>query len=867
MPLLLVDMDSHAVRACNRAFEMWCDRPKPGAVLADVTGLDAARGLEAQWREPERKGPAGGGDAPDGEDGDEVVWLESILPGGEGQAVRMRVVHACAGRGTALIVMQPWGSWVMQLAGMGQLDALLRNFPGFIAYADAEGRLQACNRAGEKLLGRTAADLRGCRMAEMGAPGVGERLADLEAAARSGGRGVKADVEWRAEGRSLWLRVACEPVLNRAGLARGFLWLATDESERHAMEAALAVRDDLLQAAGRAAQILLTMSRGNIQEAVGKVLGMLGRAAAADRVYIWTVYPDPAHGGALYTTQLFEWSPGVDPQQGTDLAVHRPVDDVIPAWMEMFRQGRCVNGLVRDLSPAERAQLEPQGIQSLLVAPITFQERLWGFIGFDDCHSERRWTLPEESILLAAGNLVGMAIESHSMREELLAANHSLTLAARQANELAADATRASRVKNEFLANISHEIRTPMNAIMGLTYLALAENPPDRLRDYLRKIDDATRGLLRIVDDILDMSKMEAGRMALESVRFCPGAVARSVCDLLAPRARASGLTLTVDVASDVPDALLGDPLRIRQILLNLLNNALKFTERGGVTLSMVRVSEADAPPDEATLRVTVQDTGIGIAPEDRDVIFQAFRQADASITRLYGGTGLGLSICAHLVKLMGGEIRCESEPGRGSSFSFTVRLGVAPAVDVGGSAADGGKGGEGVPASSSAPAFPSPHAASLDAPAAALRGKRALVAEDNEINRYILRELLERAGMDIVEAVNGREALSVLLEAQTPVDVVLMDIQMPGMDGLTAVARLRADARFARLPVLALTAHASSADRSKSLAAGMDGHVVKPVDPPQLYAELGRCLAVEDGEKDDPETAADTMEPTPRRV
>ena len=582
MPLLLVDMDSHAVRACNRAFEMWCDRPKPGAVLADVTGLDAARGLEAQWREPERKGPAGDGDAPDGEDGDEVVWLESILPGGEGQAVRMRVVHACAGRGTALIVMQPWGSWVMQLAGMGQLDALLRNFPGFIAYADAEGRLQACNRAGEKLLGRTAADLRGCRMAEMGAPGVGERLADLEAAARSGGRGVKADVEWRAEGRSLWLRVACEPVLNRAGLARGFLWLATDESERHAMEAALAVRDDLLQAAGRAAQILLTMSRGNIQEAVGKVLGMLGRAAAADRVYIWTVYPDPAHGGALYTTQLFEWSPGVDPQQGTDLAVHRPVDDVIPAWMEMFRQGRCVNGLVRDLSPAERAQLEPQGIQSLLVAPITFQERLWGFIGFDDCHSERRWTLPEESILLAAGNLVGMAIESHSMREELLAANHSLTLAARQANELAADATRASRVKNEFLANISHEIRTPMNAIMGLTYLALAENPPDRLRDYLRKIDDATRGLLRIVDDILDMSKMEAGRMALESVRFCPGAVARSVCDLLAPRARASGLTLTVDVASDVPDALLGDPLRINQIFINILSNAIKFTPAGG---------------------------------------------------------------------------------------------------------------------------------------------------------------------------------------------------------------------------------------------------------------------------------------------
>ena len=281
----------------------------------------------------------------------------------------------------------------------------------------------------------------------------------------------------------------------------------------------------------------------------------------------------------------------------------------------------------------------------------------------------------------------------------------------------------------------------------------------------------------------------------------------------------------------------------------------------------MVRVSEADAPPDEATLRVTVQDTGIGIAPEDRDVIFQAFRQADASITRLYGGTGLGLSICAHLVKLMGGEIRCESEPGRGSRFTFTVRLGVAPAVDVGGSAAAGGKEGEGVPASSSAPAFPSPHAASLDAPAAALRGKRALVAEDNEINRYILRELLERAGMDIVEAVNGREALSVLLEAQTPVDVVLMDIQMPEMDGLTAVARLRADARFARLPVLALTAHASSADRSKSLAAGMDGQVVKPVDPPQLYAELGRCLAVEDGEKDDPETAADTMEPTPRRV
>lgn len=855
VPLLLVNMDARTVLGGNKAFDVWCGTVTPGRPLSRVIHRDVGGRLEIQWRELLSSG-SGESLPPDAarltsDVTEEEVggpWLEGLLLLSGAQLAEMRVLHACASSRVAVVAVRPKESWLMRLSGLGHLDGMLMNFPGVIAFKDAEGRFLVCNRALEVLSGRTSVEINGRFAPEFMPATAAWQSLEMDDRARRERCGNMADVEWGSGENAVWMRTVCEPVFNRTGTLLGFFYLATDVSERYAMEAALSMRDSLLQATSQAAQVLLSSSQEDFDAAVRQVLGMLGRAAEADRAYIWSVYADSTADGELYSTQLYEWSPGVPPQQGLELASHRPVGSVIPAWLESFRQGKCVAGLVREMSRAEREQLVPQGIKSLLLAPISIQGELWGFIGFDECHAERRWSSPEENILQAAGNLIGMAIESQAMRRELIAANESLTRAAREANELAAEANRANRIKSEFLANMSHEIRTPMNAIMGLSYLAMEGLPPGRERDYLEKIDGAVRGLLQIVNDILDVSKVEAGQMELEHVEFSLASLLRDVVDMVQPKAREMGLTLSADVDLDVPDRLVGDPLRFKQILLNLVNNAVKFTEKGGVGIC---VTLEDRTEREAGLRVTVLDTGIGIRSEDIASIFHAFRQADTSTTRRYGGTGLGLTICANLVRLMRGEIHCQSEPGKGSTFWFTVRLEVAgPAAPQAESAAGEGSGPDplALPSSPSSPTTPSEAEGMpwLEE----LRGRRVLVAEDNEINQLILTSLLEGVGIEVTLAANGREALRLLEEQPDPpkFDLVLMDIQMPEMDGLTAAAHIRANPRFSRLPILAMTAHAMQSDREKSLGAGMNGHVTKPVDPPVLYAEMARWLRPDAG-------------------
>lgn len=846
VPLLLVDMDNRTVLGGNKAFEVWCGTITPGSHFADVVHRDVGGRLELQWRELLRSMPAEG-DTPEESvpEGDNMdmggPWLEGALVLSGSQPAEMRVLHACVRSHAAVVAVRPRESWLMQLSGFGHLDSMLINFPGVIAFKDAEGRFLVCNRAMEVLTGRTNPEIQGRFAPEIMPAAAAWQSLEMDERARRERHGNMTDVEWGSGEDTVWMRTVCEPVFNRTGKLLGFFYLATDVSERYAMEAALSMRDSLLQATSRAAQVLLSASQSDFEGAVRTVLGMLGHAAEADRVYIWSIYPDAKAGGALYTTQLYEWSPGAAPQQGAALAVHRPIESITPSWLDRFQRGKCVAGLVREMSQAEQEQLLPQGIKSLIVAPITIQGKLWGFIGFDECHNERRWSSPEENILLAAGNLIGMAIESHAMRRELLAANKRLTRAASEANELAAEANRANRIKSEFLANMSHEIRTPMNAIMGLSYLAMEGLPPSRERDYLEKIDNAARGLLQIVNDILDVSKVEAGQMELEHVRFSLAALLKSVVDMMQPKMREAGLTLSVDVDPDVPDGLVGDPLRFKQILTNLVNNAIKFTTKGGVGICVTLEARKDC---EAELRVTVLDTGIGIRAEDIDSIFQAFRQADTSTTRRYGGTGLGLTICANLVRLMRGGIHCESEPGKGSTFWFTVWLDVAdasvPEDQVLLAKANGAE---------PLPVHPASSLGSTEGYwRGVLQGKRVLVVEDNEINQLILSSLLEQVGLAVTLAGNGKEALHFLESDQDgqQFDLVLMDIQMPEMDGLTAAARIRANPRFSRLPIVAMTAHAMRSDREKSLAAGMNGHVTKPVDPPVLYAELVRWLGTD---------------------
>jgi PAS domain S-box-containing protein len=528
----------------------------------------------------------------------------------------------------------------------------------------------------------------------------------------------------------------------------------------------------------------------------------------------------------------------------------------------------------------------------------------------------------------------------------------------RQIVEARQRAEEATAAKSMFLANMSHEIRTPMNAIIGMTHLALKTELTAKQRDYLIKVRGAAGALLGIINDILDFSKIEAGKLDIESSEFRFEDVLENLSTVIGQKAHEKNLEFLISSQPDIPLNLVGDPLRLGQILINLVNNAVKFTKRGEV---LVRVAMDEHTPDRVKLKFSITDTGIGMTPEQSARLFQAFSQADASTTRKFGGTGLGLSISKRLVEMMGGQIWVESKPGVGSTFYFTAWFGVgsaesrkrfvpdmsgiralvvddnAQAREILGDALRGfglraeavSSGPEAIRAVSLADArdpfqlilmdWHMPEMDGLQASAilraevrlrhpprivivtafgreevraraeqigvegfllkpvnASLlydtlvdlfgaergtasgmskqmpaskeydaRGMRILLVEDNDMNQQVATELLESAGARVTVAANGKIAVDLLCNGPqpTPFDVVLMDLQMPEMDGHTATGILRSDARFNHLPILAMTAHALVEERQRCLQAGMNDHVTKPLDPDALFAALSRWV------------------------
>ncbi|NEQ40910.1 MAG: response regulator [Okeania sp. SIO3I5] len=488
---------------------------------------------------------------------------------------------------------------------------------------------------------------------------------------------------------------------------------------------------------------------------------------------------------------------------------------VTPEWMDQYRLGkiRVVNDLYKsDLTPEKLSD-----IRAVLVVPIIVEEQLWGLMLASHRHTYT-WTRDGIDLVQRLSVHIAIAIQQAKAYQQMRAAKEA--------------AEYANSAKSEFLALMSHEIRTPMNGILGLTHLVQQTPLQSNQRDYLKKIQSSAQSLLQIINDILDFSKIEAGKLELEFILFELDDILNSINNILGLKAAEKGIQLVFQVGDDVPQCLIGDSLRLTQVLMNLASNAVKFTETGFVTIAVELLSCTD---ETVRLKYQVQDTGMGIDRSQIERLFQSFTQVDTSISRKYGGTGLGLAICQGIVNMMGGSIGVESELGKGTTFHFELEFGYSRELS---DTSD-------FPVSTNLRDTQLSDLVRLEE----IQGANILLVEDNAINQQIVRELLQKVGLNVDCASNGKEAIAKVQELSY--DLILMDIRMPEIDGLEATRLIRCLAEennregkwFATVPIIAITANAMDIDRTKSLEVGMNDHLAKPINPQRLYETLCKWI------------------------
>ncbi len=591
------------------------------------------------------------------------------------------------------------------------------------------------------------------------------------------------------------------PFYNETGRLMGLIGVSRDITQRKIAENLLLTKQKMLTNISAATNELLMNS--DYYKAIDNCLALLGEATGVDRVYFFeTCY----EGDRVCTNQKLEWISGGFSARFDNPDLQNMCFEKDNTFIESLRQGRAIKRLVKNIEDTWiREIMQAQTIKSIMILPIMVSGILWGFVGFDECKTERNWTEDEFSILKAFTSSISAAIERSQME---------LTLA--RAKEAAES---ANYTKSLFLANMSHEIRTPMNGILGFLELLQETDLSGEQQDYVQEVRSASEVLLYLINDILDFSKIEAGKMRMEEICFRPRIAVEDAVSLQAFKAREKGLQLHTFIKSNVPEELLGDPARLRQILNNLLSNAVKFTHKGEilVTVEMLHRSE-----EQIELLFEVSDTGIGIAEQDFNKLFKPFTQMDASTTRKYGGTGLGLAISYELVRMMDGNISVTSQLGKGSKFSFTAKF---------------------------KPSLQKHSAVSYEY--SELKGTRVLVVDENASNRRIIKTYLEEVLCQVEECNSAEKAGTKLLRAASDEQfaVLIVDCQTAGMNACELATALKAMPFTRNIKLIMLASAARQVDINLAQNPDYSNCLSKPVKRDDLLKIMAFVLGLKDEE------------------